>query len=81
MRESRRIGGNLPGNPPNSLRQHYLDQVQRFTPHSAVSQPGFAQAPEKLYDLSEIVGSWQNAVKLIVLLLFAPDALAGRWEQ
>ncbi len=29
----------------NYLRQHYLDQVQRFAPRLEASQPGFAQAP------------------------------------
>ena len=28
-----------------SLRQHYLDQVQRFTPPIGASQPGLNQAP------------------------------------
>jgi hypothetical protein len=31
----------------NSLRQHYLDQVQQFASHLEASQPGIAQAPVK----------------------------------
>jgi hypothetical protein len=36
------------------LRQHYLDQVQRFTSNREASQPGIIQAPAN-YSVSSII--------------------------